>query len=166
MQKVKLYQAPWIAALFGVLAVTLAVCIFLLSAEPATDSAERSGGIAVLLLEKVMPSYQNLPEEEQMRIEGVADHYLRKTAHFCMYGLLGILICLAFGYMSSRPRTHVLRTLLFGALYAASDEIHQAFVPGRGPLVTDVLLDGAGVLTGAIFVVGIWCLLKRKRNVA
>lgn len=165
MQKVKLFRSPWLAALFGVLAIALAVCIFLLSAEPATDSAERSEGIVLVVLTQVMPSYRELPEKEQIQIEDTAEHYLRKTAHFCLYGLLGILICLALGTVSSRPHTHILRTLLLGTLYAASDEIHQAFVPGRGPLVTDVLLDGAGVLTGAIFVVGIWCLLKRKRNV-
>ena len=43
-------------------------------------------------------------------------------------------------------------SLIIGVIYASTDEIHQAFVPGRGPLVTDVILDSMGVLTG-IFIV-------------
>ena len=34
-------------------------------------------------------------------------------------------------------------------LYAASDEIHQRFTPGRRPAVSDVLLDGVGAAVGA-----------------
>ena len=52
---------------------------------------------------------------------------------------------------------HLLRALLAAAVYAASDEIHQAFVPGRGPAVTDVLLDSAGALCGILIV----CLIVR-----
>ena len=51
----------------------------------------------------------------------------------------------------------MLRALLAAAVYAASDEIHQAFVPGRGPAVTDVLLDSAGALCGILIV----CLIVR-----
>ena len=44
-------------------------------------------------------------------------------------------------------------------LYAASDEIHQAFVPGRGPSVFDVLLDFCGAVTGTVFLLGIYKLI-------
>ena len=43
-------------------------------------------------------------------------------------------------------------SLIIGVIYASTDEIHQVFVPGRGPLITDVILDSIGVLTG-IFIV-------------
>jgi VanZ family protein len=35
-------------------------------------------------------------------------------------------------------------------LYAASDEFHQLFVPGRSGEVKDVLIDSAGAVTGAL----------------
>ena len=35
-------------------------------------------------------------------------------------------------------------------LYAIGDEIHQAFVPGRTPLVTDVAIDALGGLLGIL----------------
>lgn len=37
---------------------------------------------------------------------------------------------------------------VFCILYAASDEIHQIFVPGRACMLTDVCIDSAGALLG------------------
>jgi VanZ family protein len=39
-----------------------------------------------------------------------------------------------------------LKALLIAAAYAALDEFHQSFVPGRGGAAQDVLLDGAGAI--------------------
>ncbi|MEH7223204.1 VanZ family protein [Bacillus sp. JJ1566] len=33
-------------------------------------------------------------------------------------------------------------------IYAISDEIHQIFVPGRGPQVADVVIDSARAIAG------------------
>ena len=38
------------------------------------------------------------------------------------------------------------------ALYAATDEIHQLFVPGRSGEIRDVCLDSLGVITGIIIL--------------
>lgn len=35
-------------------------------------------------------------------------------------------------------------------LYAASDEFHQSFVPGRGPRVMDIGIDTLGSLVGLL----------------
>ena len=43
-------------------------------------------------------------------------------------------------------------SLIIGVIYAISDEIHQCFTPGRGPLVTDVIIDTMGVLLGILLV--------------
>ena len=40
-----------------------------------------------------------------------------------------------------------------GILYAASDEFHQLFVPGRSGQITDVLIDSGGLLAGILLVV-------------
>jgi VanZ family protein len=37
--------------------------------------------------------------------------------------------------------------------YAASDEYHQSFVPGRHPGLSDVLIDGLGAATALILMV-------------
>ncbi len=40
-----------------------------------------------------------------------------------------------------------------GIAYAVTDEVHQAFVPGRQGAVRDVLIDAVGVLIG-VYVLG------------
>lgn len=50
-------------------------------------------------------------------------------------------------------------SMIIGVIYAATDEIHQAFVPGRGPLVTDVILDSIGVLTGICIVLLVYKII-------
>lgn len=40
--------------------------------------------------------------------------------------------------------------LTAGILYAASDELHQYFVPGRACQLRDVVIDGLGVLIGVL----------------
>jgi VanZ family protein len=51
--------------------------------------------------------------------------------------------------------------ILICVLYAISDEIHQSFVPGRGPSIIDVFIDSTGAITGIIL--GKAYLLKKKR---
>ncbi len=71
-----------------------------------------------------------------------------KLAHLVEYGVLGFLTARA-NFYSGRNwlRTHYLWiTLLFGFLFAASDEWHQHFVKGRYASVYDVIADSLGVL--------------------
>ena len=48
---------------------------------------------------------------------------------------------------------------------AAFDEFHQGLTGGRTPSVTDVILDSAGALTGALIVVIITYFVIRHKNV-
>lgn len=56
------------------------------------------------------------------------------------------------------------------AVYAATDEIHQLFVPGRAGRFSDVCIDGAGAVLGVVVFVVIVKLvlairgLKEKRE--
>ena len=52
-------------------------------------------------------------------------------------------------------------SMIIGLIYAITDEIHQAFVPGRGALLTDVILDSIGVITG-IFIAMLILEIYRK----
>lgn len=49
------------------------------------------------------------------------------------------------------------------ALYAATDEFHQLFVPGRAGLFTDVLIDATGAAIGLLVAGSIIALAKRPR---
>ncbi len=80
---------------------------------------------------------------------GTWDLVLRKIAHFCEYGVLGLLLTRA----TPRPAA-----VAIGVLYAASDELHQHFVAGRHAAFRDVAIDAAGVLTGVLGArtIGAW----------
>jgi len=73
---------------------------------------------------------------------GTWDFVLRKIAHACEYAVLGLLL------VRATRREHL--AVLIGVLYAASDEFHQHFVPGRHATVRDVAIDSAGVLVGVL----------------
>jgi len=84
-------------------------------------------------------------------------HFLvRKTAHFAEYALLGFLtwrvVAAASALAPLHSAQHFRLALLFAALYAASDETHQIFVPGREASVRDVLLDTCGAGFGLVMV--------------
>lgn len=68
------------------------------------------------------------------------DFFLKKTAHFIEYAILGIL--------SYRATRSIRISILFSILYAASDEFHQSFIPGREPSIRDVIIDSVGVIAG------------------
>ena len=72
-------------------------------------------------------------------------HLIRKSGHFTEYFILGWLLLRAI--RDGRPELRLawiaLAILIVGA-YASLDELHQSFVPGRTPAVTDVLIDTTG----------------------
>ena len=76
---------------------------------------------------------------------GTWDLVLRKLAHFCEYAILGALLLRAFG------RAEL--AVAAGVAYAATDELHQHFVPGRHAALRDVAIDAAGVLAGVVLLV-------------
>jgi VanZ family protein len=68
-----------------------------------------------------------------------------KLQHVLGYGAGGFLLARAAGV---RGRGLV-AAIALGLLYGASDEVHQAFVPGRNSDVQDWLADALGVAAGA-----------------
>lgn len=69
--------------------------------------------------------------------------HLDKITHFVVFGLLGTLV----GRLGTGWRGAV-GALLIVAAFGATDELHQAFVPGRTPELADWLADTAGAATG------------------
>jgi hypothetical protein len=72
---------------------------------------------------------------------GWADPLIKKGGHVIGYGLLALTLRRALG----PDRRWLVPAWIFSVLYGITDEIHQAFVPGRGPSPIDVLVfDGGG----------------------
>lgn len=77
-------------------------------------------------------------------------HFVRKNAHFFIYLVLGFLTANAFKVSGISGWKSMLLALALGVLFALSDELHQTFVPGRGGMVSDAVIDSAGVATGIL----------------
>lgn len=75
------------------------------------------------------------------------DYFLRKVAHVFEFAVLTVLLLRASRpTWPHTPRRKLLSWVVGAAiLYAISDEIHQKFVPGRGPSPLDVGIDTIGV---------------------
>ena len=84
-----------------------------------------------------------LSAQPNLRVSDEAglDFILRKIGHIVIFGVLAVLLFEALG---DRRRRRGAFAFGLTVLYAASDELHQAFVAGRGPAVTDVVIDAAG----------------------
>ena len=88
---------------------------------------------------------------------------LRKVAHFAEYAILATLLWRALrGTFGTIPRFAVSAvTFLIAALFAASDEYHQAFMPSRTSSVRDALIDCFGALVAVLI-----CALISQARVA
>ena len=87
------------------------------------------------------------------------NHLLRKATHFILYAMLGFSLTGVFQHQ--RRLYKIPAAIIVSAAFAALDELHQHFVEGRGPQVSDVLLDTAGAATGSILMGFILLLIYR-----
>lgn len=157
--------------------------IFCFSGENADISSDLSGGLCERLLSFVNQLFHLKWDELQLvRLAEWIETPIRKCAHFTEYTLLSICANLhGFSILLlkkdpdyfAREKTEqvVLRkpwrigSCLFCIAYAASDEIHQAFVPGRACRFFDVCVDTGGVLTGALLVsLALRCISSYKKG--
>ena len=146
--------------------------IFYMSAQPADDSTAISNEFSFQFLSIVWPDFSTMSPADQQYWCDTIDHPVRKLAHFSEYALLGVLmanVCLRAARLARRDAAE--RGMLkAGALswaiatcYAATDEFHQMFVPGRACLITDVLIDSSGVALGVVLFCVCWRVAQRRR---
>ncbi len=79
-----------------------------------------------------------------------------KIAHFVEYFILGW--ALRFWSRTGRPRF-----LAGGIAFAAFDEFHQKYVPGREMSLWDFVADAAGITAGFLVTGAIYMMKARKR---
>lgn len=72
-----------------------------------------------------------------------------KVAHFCVYGLLATLVQRALP-----GRRAPLVAVLVVSLFGVTDEVHQAFVPGRSSEVADWVADTLGAILATSLYAG------------
>lgn len=125
--------------------------IFFLSSQPASESNNLSTGVTELIIKsigKLLP----LDIETSTIINTVSklNHYVRKSAHFISYLILGVLVLNAFIKCKIEKKKAIIYSIIICVFYSISDEVHQLFVPGRGGQLKDVVIDSCGTLVGII----------------
>ena len=104
-------------------------------------SGEQTGGILLPLLHALLPAAS--PEHLD-----ALHATIRKGAHVFEYLVLGVLLVRALRHEGLRGTALAATAVLIGVAYAALDETHQAFVPGRTPSTGDVAVDAMGLVAG------------------
>ncbi len=147
------------------LTIALCVTIFCLSAENATESSATSRGIIKKVIALFIDDFENLSEAKQKEICAPFQFVVRKSAHFCLYFLLGTLAFLSvLTYDKIASWLKVSIGISFAYLYAVSDEIHQRFVPGRSGELRDTLIDLSGAIIGVFITVFIVKRTKKYKH--
>lgn len=118
--------------------------IFLFSNQKADDSSKLSDGIIVKVANVFVD--RDLSTNEREAILEKYTTIVRKTAHFAIYLVLGILV---INFLCEYNIKHIiLVSIIVCLLYSITDEVHQLFIEGRSGEVRNVLIDSAGFLVG------------------
>lgn len=134
-------------------AILWAGVIFAMSTD--TFSAQHTSRILEPILRWLIPSLA-APQFE------VIHHLIRKCAHFTEYFVLFLLLYRAVRAGRAGWRwSWGVTAFLIAAGYSVTDEIHQVFVPSRGPSAYDSLLDSTGAFV-ALIVLWLWFRLRRS----
>lgn len=149
--------------IFIILMIITCIVIFLFSSQ----NGEKSSGVSEGVLESIinfLPNTRDLPADEKQALIENSQFFIRKTAHFSVYTLLGIELMGFLSLYEISKRRKILIALLCGVLYAISDEIHQIFSPGRTAKIMDVFIDSCGVVFGIVIVNLVLMIVKRVRD--
>lgn len=142
------------------------ILIFAFSAQTGNESSEISHTIGYRIVSGMNELF-DLGKTEEMLVERAEEMQvlIRKGAHMAEYAVLTILVLLHIGGYDQKPKRMRLWGWLFATAYAATDEIHQLFVPGRAGMFTDVCIDSVGSLIGVLiftFSLQLFAYFKRK----
>lgn len=129
-----------------ILIIIWMIIIFIFSSENGNKSENTSRKITDKVIELVTDEEA---KENKILVENT-DKIIRKLAHYSIYTVGGVLI-MSYAYTIGKNRKpQILYSIIFGASYAITDEIHQFFVSERSARIFDVGIDTLGVITGIL----------------
>ena len=155
--------------IFLLLFIGVAVSAFWFSSKNVEESRRMSMKVTEKILNEGVKKGVLHNEVLEIRNKRKYDNMIRKIAHFVLYVFAGFFGAGAAyfwdetGNNTKKMDLYVLVLFLCIAL-AVFDELHQKFVPGRGPMLKDVLIDTAGASMGIIIWFIVSCMAKKARN--
>jgi VanZ family protein len=139
-------------------AVVWAIAISLFSTGAFTS--EHTSRFIIPVLRWMFPS-------ASMQTLLLMHHYIRKCAHFTEYFILSLLLLRGIrGENRGTRLAWALMAIALVACYAALDEFHQSFVPGRTAAVGDVMIDTSGGIAAQAIaaLVTLWGHIREERR--
>ncbi|HHT54456.1 MAG TPA: VanZ family protein [Clostridiales bacterium] len=103
-------------------------------------SGEVSAGVTALINKML----------EYLSAGSVPEHFVRKSAHFTEFAVLGLLLALSVLPLALRPKWTFAAVL--SLLAACVDELLQLLSVGRSCQLTDVVIDISGAVLGVLAV--------------
>ncbi len=95
-------------------------------------------------------------------------HFIRKSAHFTEYFIFCLLVYRGIRVSHTSGRawhwSWALLAWAVAAVYSVLDEVHQIFVPSRGPSPWDSLLDSTGALFALFALYFVYRRFLRSRS--
>lgn len=136
------------AVVFWTLTLSIMYIAFCFSSETAAESEQVSQGVLDIIIEHL----GNV----------ISHHMLRKIAHFSEYAALGFCMGGAIYFTFNKNKFYI--SLIPCVIYAASDEIHQLFVPERSCEFLDVIIDSCGSSLGILIFMLILLIINRIKS--
>lgn len=114
------------------------ILIFILSNQTGSESTNLSDGVIGKII---------CPFTDNCNLE-IYTIIIRKTAHFMLYFILGVLSYINFKI----NKENMLYAFLICVIYAFTDEIHQMVISNRSGEVRDIIIDSLGALSSILLV--------------
>lgn len=132
--------------------------IFSFSAKKAVESEGMSHSVGKEIGRLIVPQFTSWSEERQEQFAKMIDFPVRKCAHATEYAVLGVLILrTAYSFSEDSGKRSMLICWCAGTAYAASDELHQLFVPGRSCQFRGPSLPPGRSADGPVYVFVFMC---------
>ena len=153
-------KLSWAQIVFLLLTLAIMVTIFCLSSQNADSSSNTSARLTKTFVKTFYGDYNSFSPEKQHEIWEKSSFIVRKLAHFSIYTALGF--CASFTVGKRKLFTmKSLFVVLFGFIYAFSDEFHQSFSEGRSCEFRDMMIDTSGVFTGMLISLALMFIIVR-----
>ena len=152
--------------ILSILVIIWMTVIFMFSNQNAVTSQNTSDNVSEKIVDTVTEvTNKKITENEKKNIIEDIRFVIRKTAHFTLYCILGILIYLLLNEFNISKK--IVISILLCLMYAISDEIHQMFVSDRTAKILDVFIDTAGSFVGIMLcnIIKKLIVAKNKNNV-
>jgi len=148
-------------------ALLLLFLIFGFSAQDGEASGSLSFQISLYLVQLFSPLLPAALSEDVLLERAELIHiFVRKAAHMTEYFLLALSLQLPLAAWFSKVLSWKKRIFIgffSTVIFAALDEFHQSFVPGRSGNFTDVCIDSIGAII-ASFCLFIFSFIAQKKR--